>query len=511
MSTTIESKPSPGGRLGSEPRRNGTVEKRYNARPLSQAAYREEDFPALQLARVTRVVRRVGKVMLWLLLFTAVALVFVPWQQTVSGQGSVIALDPLERPQPVQAPIKGIIAERYPGIQENAFVKQGQPLFRIENQDPDFIARLNLQVEAVKMQVKLAESQRQQAVVARDFATEIIQLTKDEITSLELAQQAAWTENARLIDQANAKLAAARSKLLAAKAKRFQAEQDYNRKKKLYEEGIETQVKFQEAEQKFRVAMQDIDIAQQDITDATAAVASKESAQASKQADWQSKINKVQSQLRKANGDIAKAEQAIAKADADIRDKEIKLQKELKALAEQEAGKVTAPRDGFILDLAVNNAASVVKEGQQLCRIVPRTTKLAVEVLVAGNDAPLIVTEPGDTPGPHARLQFQGWPAAQFAGWPNVAVGTFGGTVTKKDSFATPSGLFRVVIEPDDSDQTWPDEQYLRQGVRCKAWVLLDQVPLWWEVWRRINGFPPSLQMKGESSSTSKVPKLPKP
>jgi hypothetical protein len=40
----------------------------------------------------------------------------------------------------------------------------------------------------------------------------------------------------------------------------------------------------------------------------------------------------------------------------------------------------------------------------------------------------------------------------------------------------------------------WPDkDRWLRQGARANAWVLLEQVPLWFEFWRQINGFPPLL------------------
>ena len=42
------------------------------------------------------------------------------------------------------------------------------------------------------------------------------------------------------------------------------------------------------------------------------------------------------------------------------------------------------------------------------------------------------------------------------------------------------------------------------QGVRAKAWVLLRTVPLWQEVWRQLNGFPPVVADKEPASSKSK-------
>ena len=102
------------------------------------------------------------------------------------------------------------------------------------------------------------------------------------------------------------------------------------------------------------------------------------------------------------------------------------------------------------------------------------------------------------------RLQFEGWPAIQFVGWPSVAIGTFGGEVVFVDAAGDPSGKFRVVVAPDadivmrDGKPTkvgWPGNRWLRQGVRANGWVLLQQVPLWKEIWRQLNGFPPVVAM----------------
>ena len=107
--------------------------------------------------------------------------------------------------------------------------------------------------------------------------------------------------------------------------------------------------------------------------------------------------------------------------------------------------------------------------------------------------------------GRHVRLQFEGWPAVQFAGWPSVAVGTFGGVVTLVDSSDfNGMGKFRILVVPDPADQSWPEGRFLRQGVRAKGWVLLDQVRLGYELWRRVNGFPPVLDKDPTGKSDDK-------
>ncbi|MEM6799472.1 MAG: HlyD family efflux transporter periplasmic adaptor subunit, partial [Planctomycetota bacterium] len=479
----------------------------YRSSPLAEAAYKEEDFPALQLARAARFVRRVGRLLLVLLFVSTLAMFLVPWQQSIRGEGSVVAFDPFERPQAVQAPIKGVIAERGEGVQENAFVEKGQLLFRIRDQDPDYLQRLQVTVQNVETEVLLTRSRRERAVDARDNAERIVGITVEELEAMRVAQREAVTAYNFMIEQATNKQTAAESKLLASEAKLIQVDADYKRKKTLYDEGIETQVKFQEAEQKYRVAEQEVQIAEQDVENASNGVSAKQSERESKRQEWQAKINKVQSQLEKAQADVAKANAEIDKIDSELREKDTKLQKEKRSLAVQQTQEVLAPRDGYVLDLAVFDVASIVKQGDQLCRIVPRTENLAVEAFVVGNDAPLIVMDENGK-GPHVRLQFEGWPAAQFSGWPAVAVGTFGGPVSKVDSTDDGAGKFRVVIVPDRLDEAWPGRRYLRQGVRANAWVLLDQVPLGYEVWRRMNGFPPSLKSQEESDKGNKPPKI---
>jgi membrane fusion protein, adhesin transport system len=154
-------------------------------------------------------------------------------------------------------------------------------------------------------------------------------------------------------------------------------------------------------------------------------------------------------------------------------------------LARQQTQTVTAPRDGIVLRLLANPGAEMVKPGQGLAIFVPDTEERAVELWVDGNDLPLIVTDS------RVRLQFEGYPAIQFGGWPEFSVGSFGGRVALIDATDDGKGHFRVLVRPDPNDITWPSTRFLRQGVRVNGWVLLGQVTLGYELWRIFNGFPP--------------------
>lgn len=165
-------------------------------------------------------------------------------------------------------------------------------------------------------------------------------------------------------------------------------------------------------------------------------------------------------------------------------------------LARQASQAIVAPRDGMIQRVFAPQGGVIVKSGQELALIVPETANRAVELLVSGNDAPLVSV------GRRVRLQFEGWPAVQFAGWPSVAIGTFGGTIGVIDPGAGEDGTVRIIVFPDQGEE-WPDARYLRQGVRVVGWVLLDTVRLGWELWRQFNGFPPTLSTSAPSTQVT--------
>ncbi|MFO0001863.1 MAG: transporter, partial [bacterium] len=121
----------------------------------------------------------------------------------------------------------------------------------------------------------------------------------------------------------------------------------------------------------------------------------------------------------------------------------------------------------------MNPDGQQVKEGDVVSIIIPDTSERAVELYINGNDIPLV------SEGREVRLQFQGWPVLQITGWPEYAVGTFGGIVSLVDVTDNGSGYFRILVIPDQKDEDWPSTKYLRQGVRAKGWIFLNRVSLW--------------------------------
>ncbi len=182
----------------------------------------------------------------------------------------------------------------------------------------------------------------------------------------------------------------------------------------------------------------------------------------------------AQIRVEEMRGRVAEAQANLTRADT--------------ALSRQSEQLVVAPRDGFIQSVNSGDAATLVNAGDVLASFVPETSERVIEIFVDGRDVGLLQT------GEKARVQFEGWPAVQFSGWPSVAIGTFGGVVTTVDQSAQADGRFRVLIAEDpDADQPWPEERYARFGAAVRAWVLLETVPVGYEIWRQLNNFPPEL------------------
>ena len=144
---------------------------------------------------------------------------------------------------------------------------------------------------------------------------------------------------------------------------------------------------------------------------------------------------------------------------------------------------ILAPQDGYIVKAIKPGIGEIIKEGEPLLSIQPSDFAPAVEMFVKPVDLPLISFDS------KVRFAFDGWPYFFFSGWPGVSTGTYGGKVSAIDRNISANGKFRVLVAPDPAEQAWPGA--LLPGGGAKGIVLLNNVPLWYELWRVLNGFPP--------------------
>ena len=471
---------------------------------LVPLAYDDAALPSLRLARSSRLARLLGKTLFSLMVVVTIFVAMAPWRQSVKGTGDVIAYAPLERQQTIETPIKGRIVRLGEGIFENAHVQKGDLIAEIADIDTEYLVRLEGQLAASRLQVSATEELLEASRRNLEAARTIVTAFKSQVAAYEQVKEQVVAAADSDVSAARNKVEAEKQQLAEQEAALAQVQADYDRQKTLFAEQIASQLKYQEAERKLKESQAKVEKANAYVRSAENTLAAKQSERNAKEQKAQVDIDYATAALRKAIADVAKAESEVAKAQTDLnKAQKEQLETETK-VARQQSQSLVAPFDGFLTSITANQGTRVLKEGDPICIIVPDTADRAVQVWLDGNDAPLV------TPGRHVRLQFEGWPAVQFAGWPSVAVGTFGGQVVSIDATDDGKGKFRILVRPDPTDRGWPNERFLRQGVRANGWVILDEVPLWYEIWRNMNGFPPVVSTQ-EPKDTRKPPKLAKP
>lgn len=423
--------------------------------PSSPPAHRVYVLPVLETVKPRTSWPTVTAVLVLLGLAATVVLGFAPWQQNVFGTGNLAALAPMERQQSIDAPVEGRIVKWH--VLEGTRVKKGDPVAEMADLDPNLPTRLQMERAAALERIR-AISDREQHLEER--VEELEQSLKNEIAAAEFRVQ-----------QAHDRIRAAEQTMDAATARQTVAVQNLDRHRALFPKGLVSKRQLELAEAERNTAEAELKRSVAQLNEAQNFLRTAEAERART-------INTGRALTRDARAGRGAALSELALARQSLQPIEVRLSRQATQI-------VYAPVDGVIFRLAVQPGGSVVKSGEEIASIVPDVSSPVVELWVDGNDMPLI------SPGRKVRLQFEGWPAVQFVGWPSVAVGTYGGIVKLVDSTDDGRGKFRLLVEPDPRDLPWPDSHYLRQGVRTKGWVLLNNVLVAQEVWRQINGFPP--------------------
>jgi multidrug efflux pump subunit AcrA (membrane-fusion protein) len=407
-----------------------------------------------EAARTRRVARLLGLTLLSMLVVSALA----PWQQSVSGRGRVVAYAPVERRQPMEAPASGRIVRWH--VREGSIVSEGDPIVELADNDPRFVERLGAEKDALSLKLASYE-QRMDTLRLQIEAAQAAR--KSDVLASE-ARVRATVEKLRSSEQ----------KHRAAEAALETSVLNLGRVRALTERGLSAQRDLELSELGERKARTDRDAAQADMFAAKGDVDASRAGLDKARAEGEAKVREAEAKLRSGESDLADARASVARLDVSI--------------ARQTNLTVRAPRRGVVLSMVTAQGSKQVKQGDLLATLVPETHEPAVELWIDGNDAALV------SEGRHVRVQFEGFPAVQFAGWPSVAVGTFGGTISLVDPQDDGDGNFRVLVVPSQRSERWPSPQFLRQGARAKGWVLLEQVSIGFELWRRFNGFPPVLK-----------------
>ena len=434
---------------------------------------------SLTAVRTSRSIRVFAFLLLFLLISLIIVLVGIPWVQTVNGDGQVTALIPNQRPQTVQAQIKGRLEKWY--ITEGQFVQAGDTIALLEDIDSKFL------------DFNLIENQSKQLEALKERKNQIemqVQVFRQQVEAERNAREAGVMASKQKLQQSI-------QKRIAAEATVKQAELDYDiaktrfeDRKQLFEKGLRSQRDFERDRLDLQRSEVALTKAQTDAEGARRNEQEERSNVINKESEGSSKIFKVMSDETKAMETIASLENSIAKGTSELNT----------ALARRNAAIVRSPVNGKVVRLLTLGSGETLKQGQEIAIIVPEANSLAVELMISGNDAPLLSV------GRKVRLQFDGFPGFQISGWPSVSVGTFGGIISVIDAVddTKSSGKFRVIVRPDPNDEQWPESKFLRPGTRSLGWMQLNTVTLGFELWRQFNGFPPTVDKPKDEKKSKK-------
>lgn len=411
--------------------------------------------------------------LLLILLGLFVGFMLLPWTQNIRADGNVTTLRPEQRPQTIHATIAGRIEHWY--VTEGQAVKRGDTIVHLsevkaEYFDPNLVARVGEQVVAKQGAIesygnKADALEQQIEAMRRELDSKIAQIRQK-------------------IVQGRLKVESDSIKVEQAKIDLQVARRQFDGMKNLYDKGIEALTKLEER----RLKLQDAD---------TKLVAAQNAFETSRRdldiynTELRLTQNEYANKIAKAQSDRFSTLSERYDATATVN----KLQIERDNYAARSAFYyIVAPQDGYIVKAIKPGIGEIIKEGDPVVSIQPADYQLAVEMYVKPLDLSLLSV------GREVRFLFDGWPAFFFSGWPGVSVGTYAGKIVAMDRNISANGKFRVLVAPDPADEPWPTA--LQPGGGAQGIALLNDVPLGYELWRIINGFPPDLYKGLEAKAT---------
>jgi len=393
----------------------------------------------------------------------AVLFLFVPWTQNISGTGAVTTLKPNQRPQTIHTAIPGRIEKWY--VQEGDFVKKGDTILFISEVkddyfDPNLVQNTKNQVEAKKSSLESYDGK------VSALETQMAELMKEKNLKLQQARNK--------IQQGILKIQSDSIDLEAVKTQLRIATTQFNRATQLNKDGLKSVVDVEEK----RLKLQEVQ--------------AKIITQENKLLTSQNELLNTRMEINRLNAEYS---EKISKANSDkftALSNQFDTEAQVNKLENQFANYsirngmyyIKAPQDGFVNRALQSGIGETIKEGTPIVSIMPANYDIAVETFVNPIDLPLLKK------GERVRVWFDGWPTIVFSGWPDMSYGTFGGRVVAIENFISPNGKYRVLIAPDAAEAKWPKELSIGAGAQTIA--LLETVPIGFEIWRVLNGFPPN-------------------
>lgn len=392
-----------------------------------------------------------------------IIILFLPWTQTVSGKGYVTTLRPDHRPQTIQSAIPGRIERWY--VAEGDFVNKGDTILYIsevknEYFDPLLVERTGDQIDA-----------KESAVISYKGKVGAL---GTQINAINSERNLKSQQAANKLQQARLKVISDSIDLEAAQTNLAIARTQFERTLQLQQEGLkalpdveEKRLKLQETQAKLISQQNKLLASENEVINAQIEINRVN-------AEYSDKVSKAESDMFTAQSNQFDAEAQVSKLENDYTNYAIRNQLYY----------ILAPQSGYINKAIRAGIGETFKEGERLVGIMPADFDFAVETYVSPIDVPLLHK------GEKVRVQFDGWPAIVFSGWENMSYGTYGAQIVAIENFISDNGKYRVLLAPDPEEHLWPTG--LRVGSGATTLALLEEVPIWFELWRNLNGFPPN-------------------
>ncbi len=390
-----------------------------------------------------------------------IIILFLPWTQNINAKGTVTTRNPEQRPQSVQSVISGQIEKWY--VKEGDYLRKGDTIVFIrevksEYFDPELIQRTTEQLNA-----------KSQSVTSYDRKIDALQGQYNAIyQALELKERQIRNK----ILQSRNKIRMDSIDLVAERNKLVLSENQLSRTQSLYEQGLKSLTDLQDKEYKVQDQSAKLLVQENKLQNQKRELLNLQLELQSTRQDYTDKLAKSMSDQQSAVSSRLESVGSTSKLKNNLSNYS----------ARQQFYYITAPQDGYFTRSQKKGVGELLKEGSDIATIMPANYDLAVQVYVKPEDIPLLTTND------KVQIRFDGWPAIVIRGWPKGSTGVFTGKVVAIDKFIGDNGYYRVIVSPMEDEKTWPEK--LSIGTGANAFLLLNKVPIWYEIWRQLNGFP---------------------
>lgn len=398
----------------------------------------------------------------WMVICSALVILFIPWTQNIRSDGAITTLRQEQRPQQINTIIPGRIVKWW--VKEGDMVRKGDTIVQLaeikdDYLDPNLLQRTEQQLGAEQLTI--------------DYYQSKVTTAQQQITALQNERELKLSAIDNKLIQTRRKVQSDSMKVIAAENEMTVADRQLEGATKMFEQGVIPLTEFERR----RVLHQNVNAkligARNDFNNSKQDLLILQLERNSAIQEYTEKIAKTQGDQFQSQSQIASGQGKVAKLRNQFDNYRIRSGQYF----------VIAPQDGQVIKAKKAGINEIVKDGEMIVEIVPKVYELAAELWVRPMDLQLLRV------GQPVRFMFDGFPAIVFSGWPSASYGTFAGKVFAIESNVSNNGMFRVLVAEDRDYRPWPKD--LKMGTGAVSFALLKDVPIWYELWRQINGFPP--------------------